>query len=266
MIKLIASDMDGTLLNDKKQLPSDFLEVLDRLTEKGIHFAVSSGRTYSAIDHIFPEEYRGKMDYICDNGACVMLGEKPVSVTPLDKGTLNELLDACEEIGGLKILVCAAKGTYHLAGSDSFEKEIVKYYKNHIITDNLRTIDDIVYKVAVCDMRGTLTHGKPALDAVFGDRLNIQASGEIWMDIMASGISKGAALKKLQEHLGVTREETMAFGDYFNDVEMLNAAEWSFCMENGHPDVKKMCKFTAQSNNDCGVTKAIRKYALGEDI
>lgn len=109
-----------------------------------------------------------------------------------------------------------------------------------------------------------MEHGKPALDGIFGDKLNVQASGEVWMDVMASGINKGAALTGLRETLGIAREETMAFGDYFNDVEMLNAAGWSFCMENGHEDVKKLCRYMAESNNNGGVTKAIRKYALGE--
>ena len=141
---------------------------------------------------------------------------------------------------------------------------MAKFYKNHIITTDLRSIDETIYKIAVCDRRGTMEHGKPALDGIFGDKLNVQASGEVWMDVMASGINKGAALTGLRETLGIAREETMAFGDYFNDVEMLNAAGWSFCMENGHEDVKKLCRYMAESNNNGGVTKAIRKYALGE--
>ena len=76
MIKLIASDLDGTLLDDKKRLPKDFFEVLDELNERGIHFAVSSGRTFGAVGHLFPEGYREKMDFICDNGSCLLLGGK----------------------------------------------------------------------------------------------------------------------------------------------------------------------------------------------
>ena len=97
MIKLIVSDMDGTLLDDEKRLPPDFFEVLNKLIERDIIFTVASGRTYSALDHLFPEPYRDKVAYICDNGACTVLNGKPVNVTPLDGETYRELLEACRE-------------------------------------------------------------------------------------------------------------------------------------------------------------------------
>ena len=266
MIKLIASDMDGTLLDDKKRLPNDFFEVIDRLHDRGIHFAISSGRTYYALDHLFPAEYLKKMDFICDNGAVVISRGETVSVCALSRETFLELLDACDRIGGLKVLVCAAKGTYHLQDSPEFNAEIAKYYKYHYPVDDLRSVDDVIYKLAIFDENGTLAHGKPAIDAIFGDRLNVQASGPVWMDVMAAGVSKGAAFRTLRDTLGVGFEEAMAFGDYFNDVTMLENAGWSFCMENGHEDVKKLCRFVAPSNNESGVTKMIRKHALGEEI
>ena len=72
MIKLIASDMDGTLLNDRKELPGDFFEVFDELERRGIKFTVASGRSFDAVAHLFPEEYRTRLDFICDNGANVI--------------------------------------------------------------------------------------------------------------------------------------------------------------------------------------------------
>ena len=131
MIKLIASDMDGTLLDDKKQLPADFFEVLDELEKRGIKFTVASGRTYDAVAHLFPEEYRGKLDYICDNGANVIHEGRQVSLTPLDRQTFEQLIRACDDIGGLRVLVCASKGTYHLDTDPEFNEEIARFYKNH---------------------------------------------------------------------------------------------------------------------------------------
>ncbi|MBQ8171164.1 MAG: HAD family phosphatase [Oscillospiraceae bacterium] len=264
MIKLIASDMDGTLLDDKKQLPPDFYEVIDRLDEKGIKFVVSSGRTYAAVGHLFPEEYRTRLDYICDNGAYIMHGGKPIHITPLDRATFEEFVQAAERIGGLKLLVCAEGGTYHLPDSEDFNREVAKFYKNHIECDDLLSIKDTIYKLAVCDMQGAQERGKPALDAIFGDRLNIQVSGVIWMDVMAGGISKGSALKKMCELLGIDKSEVMAFGDYYNDTDMLLNAGMSFAMENGNDYIKSICTHRAESNNSGGVTKAIKQYALGE--
>ena len=109
MIKLIASDMDGTLLNDRKELPGDFFEVFDELERRGIKFTVASGRSFDAVAHLFPEEYRTRLDFICDNGANVIHEGKQVSVTPLDRPTFEQLIRACEDIGGLRILVCAGR-------------------------------------------------------------------------------------------------------------------------------------------------------------
>lgn len=266
MIKLIASDMDGTLLNDRKELPADFFDVLCRLEERGIKFTVASGRSYDAVAHLFPEEYRSRLDFICDNGANIYHEGKQARYTPLERATFEQLIRACDEIGGLRVLVCAGKGTYHLEAEPDFTAEIAKYYKNHIPCDDLLSVDDVIYKVAVCDLQGTEKHAKPAIDALMGDKLNVQVSGPIWMDVMSAGVNKGSALAQLAELLGIDSSEVMAFGDYLNDAEMLSYAGWSFAMENGHPDVRRIAAYTAGSNNDNGVLKAVRRYALGESV
>ena len=262
MIRLIASDMDGTLLDDKKRLPADFGEVAERLWEQDIIFAVASGRTYSALDHLFPEEYREKLCFICDNGACTIINGKTVNVSGIDRELFEELLDECSKIDGLTPIVCCESGVFHQRSDEEFFNDVGVFYKRHTVIDDLKSVEGRVYKLAICDEGGALTHGKTALDARFGGRLNVLVSGAIWMDVMAAGVSKGTALKSLQEILGISREETMAFGDYFNDLDMLMAADWSFCMENGHEDVKKLCRYTAPDNNHGGVTRCIKRYAL----
>ncbi len=266
MIKLIASDMDGTLLDDEKKLPPDFGEVIEQLCERGIKFAVASGRTYSALGHLFPAEYRDKLFFICDNGACTVINGKPVNVSGISRSVYEELLDACEGVGGLTPVVCAESGVYHQRSDEKFFDEVGVYYKDHKVIDDLFKVEGTVYKLAICDDGEALVHGKKALDARFEGKLSVQVSGVMWMDVMAAGVSKGTALKALRETLGVTREETMAFGDYFNDVDMLMAAHWSFCMENGHEEVKRLCRFTAPDNNHAGVTRCIRRYALNSEI
>ena len=69
----------------------------------------------------------------------------------------------------------------------------------------------------------------------------------------------------LGKHLGISAGDTMAFGDFYNDADMLKYAGWSFAMENGNPDIKRMTRFLARSNNENGVLRAIRQYALQED-
>lgn len=262
MIRLIASDLDGTLLDDEKRLPGDFFEVLDELFKRGIVFTAASGRTFSAVEHLFPESYRNRISYICDNGACAYINGEATEIFPLERGLYEELIEKCGETGEFELVVCASSGVFHIKNDSEFAEDVGKYYKQHKAIDDLRNVEGEIYKLAICDKLGAAAHGKPIIDGIFGGRLNVQASGTEWMDVMAGGVSKGRALRALQKRLGISEAETMAFGDYFNDADMLMAAQWSFCMENGHEKIRRMCRYTAPGNNVGGVTKCIKKYVL----
>ena len=82
----------------------------------------------------------------------------------------------------------------------------------------------------------------------------------MWLDIYKPGVNKGTALKKLQEQLGITREETMAFGDQQNDIGMIREAQYSYAVENAEAEVKTHCRFRTESNAACGVLSAIEAY------
>ncbi len=262
MIRLIASDLDGTLLDDEKRLPPNFFEVLDEIYERGIVFAVASGRTFSAVEHLFPEKYREKISYICDNGACTYINGKADDIFPLERAVYEELLEKCGKIGGFEFVVCASSGVFYKNSDSEFAKDVSLFYKKNMPIDDLENVEGEIYKLAVCDKLGTVEHGKPIIDGIFGDKLNVQASGAEWMDVMAGGVSKGRALRTMQKHLGISPAETMAFGDYFNDADMLASASFSFCMENGSDEVKKMCRYIAPDNNSGGVTECIKKFVL----
>ena len=79
------------------------------------------------------------------------------------------------------------------------------------------------------------------------------------LDISDKNANKGEALKKVQELLGVTKEETMVFGDYHNDIEMIQEANFSFAMGNAHKDIKALAKFSTATNDNNGVEKVIKE-------
>ena len=84
-------------------------------------------------------------------------------------------------------------------------------------------------------------------------------SAKIWLDVMNAEASKGAAIKHLQNTLGFTYEQTMSFGDYLNDLEMLKESYHSYAMENAHPKLKEIARFAAPSNVDAGVFQVLEK-------
>lgn len=260
MIRLIASDMDGSLLDDQKQIPPEFYKILPRLQEKGITFVVASGRSYVTLKKNFASVSED-IGYICDNGAYVMNGGS-ASINIIPQNLLRPLIQACSELQGIQVVLCGVHATHHKAYNPEFNFEIGSYYVNRRIVEDLSQVEDDIFKVAICDMNNPETGTYPLLAERFSDSLTLQISGKYWMDVMNTGINKGVALSKIQSQMGITPEETMAFGDFYNDIELLSRAQYSFVMENSNEDMRQYGNFVALSNNEAGVIKAIEKYVL----
>ena len=263
MIKLIASDMDGTLLDDKKQLPKNFDEMMAMLKRHGIEFVVASGRSYSALTHLFGK-YLDEMRFICDNGAFVMTKGELTELSVISRENVNEVVRACEEIDGVIPLLCGVKGIYHPDNADDeFSRNLSLYYADCTPVSSLYDIDDDIFKIAVRDVHNPINNSYPIMKARFGDRLETQVSGPVWMDLMNKGISKGSALAAIQHAMNIDESRTMAFGDFYNDITLLKRAKYSYVMADSNDDMKGYGKYIAESNNKNGVIKAIYER-LGE--
>lgn len=261
MIKLIATDLDGTLLDEDKNLPPDFLFLLDRLLKKGIRFVAASGRSSTSLRGQFGP-YDNQITCICDNGACLMENGAITQTSPLPKEAIHRIIQVCRGIPDIQLVLAGAHNAQISPYTEEFACELEKYYPQHQLHNHLERVNEGIFRVAVCDMAGAAGNSYPILKAEFGETFSMAVSGDHWMDIMNPGINKGAALESLQHKLGVTPEETMAFGDYYNDVEMLQRAKYSFVMENAHHDLRQYGNYLAKSNREYGVAHAIRQYAL----
>lgn len=260
MIRLIASDMDGSLLNDEKRIPPEFYEILPRLKQKGVSFVVASGRSYNTLKEDFGPA-SGEIGYICDNGAYVVHNGN-AAITTIPQTLLRPLIQACGELKEVQVILCGVHASYHKTYTPEFDFEIGSYYNNRLIVEDLSAVEDDIFKVAICDINNPETHTYPFLAERFDDALSLQISGKAWMDVMNKGINKGVALGKLQHEMGVTPEETMAFGDFYNDIELLGRAKYSFVMENSNDEMRRYGNFVAASNNESGVIRAIEEYVL----
>lgn len=261
MIKLIASDMDGTLLDPQKNFPPDFFNILDRLEKKDIRFIVASGRSYSALEPLFKERC-DKMTFICDNGAFVVINGKIASINGIKPNKLKEIITVCkEQLLDVYLVLCGLNGTYISSKfNEQSEEELGFYYFVRTVYDDLLDVDDTIFKIAIFDKKNPAENSFPVLNRFFGDCMELQISGSCWMDIMNKGVCKGTGLATIQEELGISKAETMAFGDFYNDISLLNQAEYSYVMENANDDMKKHGKYIAKSNAEYGVTKTISEY------
>lgn len=261
MIKLIACDMDGTLLDSQKRLPEGLLPALKILRARGTAFAVASGRQYAALrrdlEPLVPE-----ILFICENGALVMRHDEQMLIDPLDVRDLPAIVSVSRTLRGVYPVVCrAGVALVEESASPAFIAETRRYYPSAAVVSDLLECCGAAdaCKVAFYDEGDAQTHELPALNRALGDRLSVILSGEHWVDVMKPGVHKGAAMRALQKKLGILPEECMAFGDYLNDCELLESVGESYAMENAHPRLKQIARHIAPSNDEDGVMRVIRE-------
>lgn len=261
MIKLVVSDMDGTLLNDKHQLPSDFFEVEEQLRAKGITFAVASGRQYHNLYETL-QPISERLLILSDNGTVVRQGREELFVNPMDQPTANMFIEIVRQVPACFTVLCAKNSAYIEDSDPEFVSTIKFFFKNVNQVDDLTKVKDTLLKVSVCDFNNAATNSYPHFLPYQGD-YKVALSSHMWIDITLTHAHKGVALEHIQKHLGIRPEETMVFGDMLNDLEMIQGAHHSYAMKNAHPEIIKAAKFiTDLDNNNEGVTKMIRKKLL----
>ncbi|MGL4366198.1 MAG: Cof-type HAD-IIB family hydrolase [Cetobacterium sp.] len=257
MIKLVVTDMDGTFLNDKKEFSNEFWEIHSEMEKKGIKFVVASGRQYQNLRKNF-ERIKNKIVFIAENGSYVIEKEKEIYSRILSKEIIKKYVEVGRKISTTNVVLCGKKSAYIESTEVEFVKEVEKYYEERKVVSNLLdVIDDEIIKITYCDLSGTEKNVYPYIK----DEVDCQivVSGEIWLDISHLESNKGIALEALQKELGVKYEETMIFGDYLNDFEMLKKGKYSFAMENAHEEIKKISNFIVGSNNENGVLEELKK-------
>ena len=225
MVKLIAADMDGTLLDDQKRLPNGFSKLLECLAKRGVAFAVASGRSYPALQMLFGKKTE-ELLLICDNGAHVRIPGKAPVYQCMPFSVVHAVLDLCQKLPSVVPVLCGVDGIYYpKAAKSQFEQEITNFYVQFsaIPYAELYTVTDPIIKIALCAMDGSLEQVYTALQSL----------------------------------LQVSPAETMAFGDYQNDISMFAKADYSYAMGQASDAVKQYARFVAPPNTENGVVRTI---------
>lgn len=259
MIKLIASDVDGTLVGDGEgKLNKKIVDAIRAIHDKGIHFVVASGRQWVSIENVF-EEVKDKIFYISDNGAYIGINGRSLFVNKMDDENARNLILDIRKNKDL-VAIAADESSYYIEEKNDFLMNWIRGgYRGRIeFVEDLTKVQNIIKISAYSES----IYGKADdIIAKYSDKLLVNYAGEMWLDCTAKGVSKGNALKKLQEAFEITENETMVFGDQANDVEMFNAAYYSFAVKNAAPIAKEAARFMADSNKNLGVLK-ILEYLL----
>lgn len=257
-IKLIVSDMDGTLLNSKHEVSPQFFEAFKKLKERGIKFAVASGRQYYSLRERM-EPVKDEMIYIAENGAIVMDDGVEKHLVPMNMDLVRDIVNEVRELDNKYLILCGRKQAYIEKDDPEFMEPFLNHYEKYkVVEDLLKVEDDVILKVTICDLSGAEENTLPHV-AHFKKDLQVKLSGEIWIDFNDKEAQKGNALKALQKSLGIKKEETIAFGDYLNDLELFDNAARSYAMQNAHEEVKAIATHHAGSNDELGVEKVLEE-------
>ncbi|MFT3835201.1 MAG: HAD hydrolase family protein [Micropruina sp.] len=263
-VRMIASDMDHTLLDEHGDLPPDFHHYLRRLSAAEVTFVAASGRPLNRLKQMFPP--REGIGYVGDNGGTVSYGDT----------VLFQSLLAPEHYRAMAaVTLTSTPGVPVVSGPDTayvssrhreHEPYLGTFNPRIVFIDDFAGLDAAVDKFSVYLPTG---ESRRYCDEVFapayaGD-FSVTVGGPLWVDMMNAGVHKGHGVRVLAAHLGLQREQLMAFGDAANDLEMLDEVHHSYAVSNAYEEVRQRARFLAGSNAEHGVLTVIRQVLAARE-
>lgn len=262
--------MDGTLLNSKGEVSAENISALKELQDKGFYVAIATGRIYTTAK-VYAKHLGILTPIICCNGAMVknLENDKEIYTNPMSKEDSLKVIDICREhdlyfhfysddtIYGEKL---ENKMLYFSEwGKTLEEKDRIKI---EIVEDSKEVIErETIYKFGIQDDNKELLDG---IAHLINSTLDVEAHKSLsnMLDIMNKGVTKGKAIENLANSLGVSREEVIAIGDNENDLSMIRYAGLGVAMGNAEDKVKDASDYIADTNDNHGVAKVVRKFML----
>ncbi len=264
-IKLVAIDLDDTLLDSGLKIADNCLQAISQVQQKGILVTLATGRMYpSALP--YARQLKVDVPLITYQGALVKnsLSEEILYYHPLPPQPAIEIIDFFRQAGI----------HYHSYLEDQICMESLtpegRYYESisgikPVLVDDLMNVCSSGKAMKIMgvtkDSELLLSMGRELKDR-YGDSLNITRSKPVFLEVMAREANKADALRVVAAHYQVKRNEVMAIGDSYNDIEMIQWAGVGVAMGNAWKDVKEVADFVTLSNEEEGVAEALRKYVL----
>lgn len=259
MIKLIATDMDGTLLRDDKQIDKEIYELLPKFKQNNIHFVAASGRQRPSLEKSF-EGYLEDVTILAENGAYVVHNGEEIYASVMTKELIDFVVTEIKKLENVGILYCGKSCCYTAEPEVQENLSSPKFHYNIKLINHFDDIKEDIVKISLVDPQGASENSFPILEKVLKDKVEIAVSGFDCIDIVNKGVSKGHAIEILQKRWHIAPEESMTFGDNYNDIEMLQQAKYSFAMEHSEEGVKKCANYVAGDNNKGAVVTQIKKW------
>ena len=259
--KLLAVDLDGTLLNDDSEITERTRRAVLAAMEQGVMFVPSTGRPLCGVGHIsamFPGDY----PFLLLNGALAVTGEtkRVLFSQPLEPACAKEIFD----LGVSRDIPVAVWAEGKLYASE--DSALTQDYRA-ITGVDMPIISDLngignIEKLLWISTPEEAAQYQTEMHSHFGERVNAHTSRPYLLEFVSPKASKALALQAIGEAYGIRAEEMIAVGDGYNDVSMLEYAGLGIAMDNAPEDIKALCQYTTLSNNEDGLAALIERFIL----
>lgn len=243
MVKLIASDLDGTLLqNGAREISAEAIDYIKKLHEYGVVFAAASGRQYPNLRRLFAE-VQDEIVYICENGALVKYKGQTLSKTVMDRKTGMEIIRDIQAREHCEVLLSGEETSYLVPKTEQYLEHMKHHVGNNVtLVRDFAEVEEEFLKISVYEHRG-IEYSSDYFYDKWSGVAKTTVSGACWMDFVAPGVNKGNALKKIQQLLKTTKEDTMCFGDSYNDLEMFQDSLYSYAMTGANSEIRAKARY-----------------------
>ncbi|WP_367946567.1 Cof-type HAD-IIB family hydrolase [Bacillus sp. V59.32b] len=282
LVKFIASDMDGTLLNKEQKVSKENKDAIERARKEGVEVIIATGRSYQEARYAL-DEANIECPVICVNGAVVYTKDGAIAASnPMNPDTVKSVIRYLEGIG-IYFEVYTSDGTYTknyeksmatlvdillTANPDLDPIKVTEQARERVTVSQIKSIEDYekLFSIRELEYYKFLIFSNDFQklgDAASGLKENttlaVSSSGRENLEVTNRDAQKGIALERYVKDRGGSLSDTMAIGDNFNDVSMLERVGRSFAMGNAPSEIKNLCDFITDTNDENGVAKAINK-------
>ena len=264
MYKLIAIDMDGTLLREDKTVSDRTKKVIAKAVQKGVKIVLASGRPIEGLERYLEElGLNSKEDYVMSfNGSVIQNActKEIISKNILKGSHLKELYTLSKEIG-VNIHAFSNEGciTPRMNEYSEVEGRINGIPVHEVNYDMLSDEEDII-KIMFIDPEEVLEEAIKKIPQAIFDQYTVVRSAPFFLEFLNKASSKGTGVKALAEHLGIKQEEVICIGDAGNDLDMIKFAGLGVAMGNAFDEVKEAADYITHNNDDDGVAHVIEKF------
>lgn len=270
MIKLIAIDLDGTLLDSQHRVSNRNKKAIQDAIDEGINIVICTGRPVSGVMPLIEElGMNSQHHYFVLNNGCTIHQGGQLTCIHSEEITLDDLdylYQLSQSVEGLDLALTLPSG-YYLIRQDvpdfiARDAAIVHTEAIPITLEEVLQKKEPIYLGMFMGDAKVLDSFQKEYEEVLNKRFSTTRSQAYIFENLPKGVTKASSLEKLAKQLEINSDEVMALGDADNDIPMLAYAGYSVAMGNASNEVKQVCRYQTSSNDDYGVALAIETYAL----